>query len=59
MSLRTLPIADVQSIEQAEGEYFRRFLAGAAAADREVLGIRTARFGGGMAAAMADDPSGY
>ena len=59
MSLRTLPIADVQLIEQAEGAYFRRFLAGASAPDREVLGIRTTTFGGGMAAAMADDPSGY
>jgi GNAT superfamily N-acetyltransferase len=59
LSLRTLPITDVQLIEQAEGEYFRRFLAGASAPSRGVLGIRTTRFGGGMAAAMADDPSGY
>lgn len=59
MSLRTLPIADVQLIEQAEGDYFRRFLAGAAAPDRAALGIRTATFGGAMAAAMAHDPAAY
>ncbi|WP_420369412.1 GNAT family N-acetyltransferase [Curtobacterium sp. L1-20] len=59
MPLRTLPIADVQLIEQAEGDYFRRFLAGASAPARDALGIRTTRFGGAMAAAMANDPSGY
>lgn len=59
VSLRTLPIADVQQIEQAEADYFLRFLAGASAPDREALGIRTARYGGATAAAMAGDPTGY
>lgn len=59
MSLRTLPIADVRLIEQAEGEYLRRFLAGGSARSGDTLGIRTTRFGGATAAAMAPDPSGY
>lgn len=59
MSLRTLSIADVQRIEQAEGDYFRRFVAGPSEDVRSELGITTRRFGGAMATAMVQDPSGY
>jgi GNAT superfamily N-acetyltransferase len=51
-------IRDIQLIEQAEAEYFRRFLAGASDDVAATLGIRTAHIGDGMAAAMVEDPTG-
>ncbi|GAB3605167.1 hypothetical protein GCM10027413_05760 [Conyzicola nivalis] len=53
-----MDIHDIHLIEQAEAEYFRRFLAGAPEESKTALGIRTARVGDGMAAAMKSDPTG-
>lgn len=59
MNVPPQTIHDVQLIEQAEADYFRRFLAGAPARSRARLGIWTTRIGDGMGAAMRNDPSGY
>jgi hypothetical protein len=50
---------DVQLIEQAEAEYFRRFLARTPDAARATMGIDTTRIGDGIGALMVHDPSGY
>lgn len=57
----TVPLsaAAVRLLEQTEADYFGRFLAGAPEASRAELGIHTTMIGGGMAAAVTNDPSGY
>ena len=58
-STSTLSLSDVQLIEQAEGDAFRRFLTGPPAATRRELGITARQFGGAMATAMLEDPSSF
>jgi hypothetical protein len=59
ISTPTLTDLDVKLIEQAEAEYFRRFLARIPETARTAIGIKTTRLGGGIATAMVDDPTGY
>lgn len=57
----TVPLtaAEIRQLEHTEGDYFRRFLAGASDGSSAELGIRTTLVGGGIATAMRHDPSDY